>query len=237
MFTFYFGTGLMAILIGLFFVNLFSPGVGITLSPSMQNTEIAALKDSVGTHGAGSFVQVLLSIVPSNIVAAFASGQMLGLIFFSILFGYSLSKIESNASSTLQNFFKGIFETMIHITHIIMKTLPIGVFCLVSQVFMKTGIQSIGSVAVFLVTVLCGLATFMFIGLPLLLKFIAKVNPVRHLKAMTPALVTAFSTSSSSASLPITIDCVEKRSGVSNRICSLVVPLGTSINMAGSASL
>jgi Na+/H+-dicarboxylate symporter len=75
----------------------------------------------------------------------------------------------------------------------------------------------------------------MFVALPLLLKYIAKVSPSRHFKAMMPAIVTAFSTSSSSASLPITIDCVEKRAGVSNRVCSLVVPLGTSINMAGSA--
>jgi Na+/H+-dicarboxylate symporter len=75
----------------------------------------------------------------------------------------------------------------------------------------------------------------MFIGLPLFLKFIARVSPVRHFKAMSPALITAFSTSSSAAALPVTIDCVEKRAGVSNRICSLVVPLGTSINMSGSA--
>jgi Na+/H+-dicarboxylate symporter len=100
---------------------------------------------------------------------------------------------------------------------------------------MSSGIVSLESVAVFSGTVLLGLAVFMFVGLPLLLKFIGRVSPVRHFKAMTPALVTAFSTSSSSATLPITIDCVEKRAGVSNRICSLVVPLGTSINMSGSA--
>jgi Na+/H+-dicarboxylate symporter len=83
--------------------------------------------------------------------------------------------------------------------------------------------------------VVLGLAAFVFVGLPLLLKYIAKVKPGRHFKAMAPALITAFSTSSSSASLPITIECVEKRAKVSNRICSLVIPLGTSINMAGSA--
>jgi Na+/H+-dicarboxylate symporter len=116
-----------------------------------------------------------------------------------------------------------------------MKFLPYGVFCLVAKVFMVSGIRSLESVGLFTLTVLIGLAVFMFIALPLLLKWIGKVKPIRHFKAMGPALVTAFSTSSSSATLPITIDCVEKRAGVSNRICSLVVPLGTSINMSGSA--
>jgi proton glutamate symport protein len=87
----------------------------------------------------------------------------------------------------------------------------------------------------FTLSVILGLGVFVLIALPLLLKFIGKVRPLRHFKAMGPALITAFSTSSSSATLPITIDCVEKRAGVSNRICSLVIPLGTSINMSGSA--
>ncbi len=124
---------------------------------------------------------------------------------------------------------------MIQVTHLIMKLLPYGVFCLVAKVFMTTGIGSLKSVALFSLTALLGLAAFMFIALPLMLKYVAKVKPMRHFKAMSPALVTAFSTSSSSATLPVTIDCVEKRAGVSNKICSLVVPLGTSINMSGSA--
>jgi Na+/H+-dicarboxylate symporter len=87
----------------------------------------------------------------------------------------------------------------------------------------------------FTVTVFLGFMCFTLIALPLLLKWIAKVSPVRHFKAMAPAIITAFSTSSSSATLPITIDCVEKRVGISNRVCSLVIPLGTSLNMSGSA--
>jgi Na+/H+-dicarboxylate symporter len=236
MFFFYIGTSLMAILIGLFFVNLIQPGAGQN-PPILENapSDVSALKEKMMQNGPGAFVQVLISIVPSNIVAAFSRGEMLGLIFFSILFGYALSKIDSGPGSVVQSFFQGIFQTMIQVTHIIMKCLPIGVFCLVAKVFMSTGVGSLKSVSLFFVAVMLGLIVFMFIGLPLLLKFIAKVNPVRHFKAMTPALVTAFSTSSSSATLPITIDCVEKRAGVSNRICSLVVPLGTSINMSGSA--
>lgn len=232
MFFFYLFTSLIAILIGLFFVNLLHPG-GEHIVPATG--ELSPLKEKITAQGANTFVQVLISIVPSNIVAAFSKGEMLGLIFFSILFGYSLSKVETQAGTTVQNFFQGLFQTMITLTHILMKMLPLGVFCLVAKVFMSTGIQSLKSVSLFFVTVLLGLSAFMFIALPLMLKLIARVSPLRHFKAMAPALVTAFSTSSSSATLPITIDCVEKRAGVSNRICSLVVPLGTSINMSGSA--
>lgn len=235
-FIFYIGTSLLAILIGLFYVNLIGPGTGqIAPIPSGSGSaSIAALKDNINDDGT-ALVNVLLSIVPSNIVKALAKGEMLSLIFFSLLFGYCISKIDANHSSALKSFFQGLFQAMIRFTHIIMKFLPYGVFCLVAKVFMTTGIGSLGSVALFFLTVLLGLATFMCVGLALLLKFVGKVQPIRHFKAMVPALLTAFSTSSSSATLPVTIDCVEKRAGVSNKICSLVVPLGTSINMSGSA--
>jgi Na+/H+-dicarboxylate symporter len=233
-FGFYISTSLLAILIGLFFVNLINPGAA-QIGVPVAGVESTALTEKISHHEGGAFIVVLLSIIPANVLHAFTQGNMLGLIFFSLLFGYSISKIESSHGATLLSFFQGVFQTMIQVTHLIMKFLPYGVFCLVAKVFMTTGLSSLTSVALFTLTVLLGLATFMFIGLPLMLKFIAKVKPVRHLKAMAPALVTAFSTSSSSATLPVTIDCVEKRAGVSNRICSLVVPLGTSINMSGSA--
>jgi proton glutamate symport protein len=116
-----------------------------------------------------------------------------------------------------------------------MKVLPFGVFCLVGKVFATTGFESLKSLLFFFITVVTALAFFMFVVLPLVLKFIGKVSPLAHFRAMAPALVTAFSTSSSSASLPVTLDCAEKRAGISNRICSLVLPLGISLNLAGSA--
>ncbi len=233
---FYVGTNLLAILIGLFFVNLIHPGHAIQANTlNVDSEKLHQIQSHLQNNQGSSFIQLFTSIIPSNIVQAFASGNMLGLIFFSLIFGYCISKIDEKSGTSLKNFFQGLFQTMIQFTHIIMKFLPYGVFCLVSKVFMTTGIHSLGSVALFFITVLVGLAAFMFVGLPLMLKIIAKVSPKRHFKAMYPALMTAFSTSSSSATLPITIDCVEKRAMVSNRICSLVVPLGTSINMSGSA--
>jgi Na+/H+-dicarboxylate symporter len=238
-FAFYIGTSLLAIIIGLFFVNLIHPGVGFKVAgsgPIPGSEQLEAMGKTIASQGDGrAIVDVLLQIVPLNIIDAFAKGQMLGIIFFCLLFGFAISKIESGTSSILQGFFQGVFQAMIRVTHVVMRFLPYGVFCLIAKVFMTTGIGTLSSVALFTLTVLLSLGTFMFIGLPLLLKFIGRVKPIRHFKAMGPALVTAFSTSSSSAALPVTIDCVEKRAGVSNRICSLVVPLGTSINMSGSA--
>jgi Na+/H+-dicarboxylate symporter len=230
-FGFYLGTSLLAILIGLFFVNVIRPGSG--------EEEIAKWA-AHGSHEAlaaesGGLLQVVLRIIPTDVIDAFSHERMLSLIFFSLLFGYALSKLDTQASSTLLSFWQGVFQAMLKITQIIMRFLPYGVFFLVAKVFATTGIGSLAAVAKFALAVILGLAVFMFIGLPLLLKFVGRVSPLRHFKAMGPALLTAFSTSSSSATLPVTIECVEKRAGVSNRICSLVVPLGTSINMSGSA--
>lgn len=235
-FGFYIGTSLLAILIGLLFVNLFNPGAyfashGTSL---MEPGTSSQVQSEISAHQALNLSQVLLQIIPSNIIEVY-HGQMLGLVFFSLLFGFALSKIEQQPLSILLGFWQGVFQTMLAITDIIMVFLPLGVFCLVAKAFATAGLESLRSLALFFFTVICALSFFMFVALPLLLKMLAQVNPLLHFRAMAPALVMAFSTSSSSATLPITIDCVEKRAGVSNRICSLVIPLGTSINMSGSA--
>ena len=117
----------------------------------------------------------------------------------------------------------------------IMKFLPLGAFCLVAKEFAETGLCSLKSLGFYLGIVLGGFAIHFFITIPLLLKFIGKVSPIAHVKAMGRALITAFSTGSSSATLPVTIDCLEQNAKVSNKIASLVAPLGTSINLSASA--
>jgi proton glutamate symport protein len=234
-FGFYIFTSFLAILIGIFFVNLIEPGNSFTGKPIVETTQLARLESKMEVSGTDRLANLFLELVPSNIIEAFSKGNMLGLIFFSLLFGYSLSRIESNASTNVIGFCQGIFQATLYMTRLIMKFLPLGVFFLVAKVFAETGLESLQSVSYFFITVLLGLGVFFFIALPLILKFIGDVNPLNHFRAMAPALLTAFSTSSSAASLPITLDCVEKRAGVSNRICSLVIPLGTSINLSGSA--
>ena len=235
-FGFYLGTSLIAILIGLLCVNVLNPGAFFSLHGNAAiPLEMAdTLKENLKYGSDISLSHILFMIIPSNILDLL-NGQMLGLIFVSLLLGYAISKINKEPQTILLGFWQGIFQATLVITDLVMSFLPIGVFCLVAKSFASSGLSSLQSLAVFFVTVIIGLVIFMFVALPLLLKFIGKVNPWLHLKAMAPALITAFSTSSSSATLPVTIECVEKRAGVSNRICSLVIPLGTSINMSGSA--
>lgn len=233
---FYIITTLSSVILGLLMVNFVRPGEAESFHIQMEQPAMIDAQQTLADRGSAlTLSHLILSIVPSNIFDSMAKGEMLALIFFSLIFGFALTKIDSEKSRQIQNFFTGIFQTMIQITHLIMKFLPLGVFCLVAKVAATTGFDSLASLGLFFVTVISGLVLFSFVILPLLLKYIGKVSPRRHFRAVAPALVTAFSTSSSSASLPITIDCVEKRAGVSNRICSLVVPLGTSLNMSGSA--
>ena len=160
---------------------------------------------------------------------------MIGLIVFCMLFGFFSTKIDTRASEILLGFWQGVFQVMMQITHLVLRALPIGVFGLVAKAVATTGLESLESVGYFFGTVLLGLSLYSLVILPLLLKGIAGVNPWAHLRAMMPALVTAFSTSSSAATLPVTIECVEKKAGISNRVSSFVLPLGTSINLSGSA--
>lgn len=235
---YYMATSLVAILIGLILVNMISPGV-IDNQPAKDliglTGDTDAIKEKVSGKGAGDIAEVFLRMVPTNIVSAAANGQMLGLIFFSLVFGYFMTRIEHPNAETIYQFWDSVYQIMMLITEWIMKFAPLGVFALVAKVVASTGFDAFKPLALFFVTVLVALIFHMFIALPLLLRFIARVNPVRHYQAMAPALLTAFSTASSSATLPMTLECVEKNAGVSNRTSSFVLPLGATINMDGTA--
>ena len=240
---YYLFTSLLSILVGLFMVNLFTPGL-INGQPARQvlgltQESVAEVSAKVAGHGAHDIAGVFLSMVPPNIISAAANGQMLGIIFFSILFGFFMSRIGEPYAEHQYNFWQGLFEVMMKITDWVMKFAPIGVFALVA----KTVAGLSGSdwthlaevLGMFFLSVVLALAVHAFITLPLLLRLVGRVNPLRHYRAMAPALLTAFSTSSSSATLPVTMDCVEKNAGVSNRTTSFVLPLGATVNMDGTA--
>lgn len=235
---YYASTSLIAILIGLVMVNIVAPGI-IDGEPAKDliglTGDIDEIKDKVEGKGAGDVVDVFLRMVPTNIVKAAVNGQMLGLIFFSLLFGFFLTKIQKTYSESLYNFWQGIYEVMMLITDWVMKFAPIGVFALVAKVVAMTGFDAFKPLALFFITVVGALAVHFFVVMPILLRVVGRVNPWRHYRAMLPALLTAFSTSSSSATLPMTIECVEKNAGVSNKTSSFVLPLGATINMDGTA--
>ncbi len=234
-------TSTLAILIGLFFVNLMSPGlaggvpVGDQLNLTLDGDAVASAVASVEGRGSGDIVQIFLRMIPTNIVAAAAEGQMLGLIFFSLVFGFFMSQIPSKQSEALLTLWRGISETMMKITMWIMTFAPYGVFGLVAETVAATGFSAFRPMLFFFITVLLALAAHTFIALPLILKYVAKVRPSRHFRAMAPAMLTAFSSASSSATLPLTMECVEKNAGVSERTTSFVLPLGATINMDGTA--
>ncbi len=235
---YYLTTSLLAILIGLAVVNLISPGID-ELGPVKERLgfdgDISAISDKVAGRGAGDVVDIFLRMVPTNIVAAAADGQMLGLIFFSLLFGFFMTKIQDDYAETQYNFWQGVYETMMRITDWVMRFAPVGVFALVAKVVASTGFSAFAPLAWFFVSVVLALALHFFLTMPLLLHFVGGVNPLRHYRAMAPALLTSFSTASSSATLPITMECVEKNAGVSNRTSSFVLPLGATVNMDGTA--
>ena len=235
---FYASTTLAAILVGLLVINVIGPGY-VDGEPARDLLALDAstvdIASEIEGRGAGDVAEVFLRMVPPNIIRAAAEGQMLGLIFFAILFGYFMTRLDNQYASPLYNFWNGVFHVMMKMTEWIMMFAPIGVFGLVAKVVAETGFDAAGPLATFAIAVIVALAMHAFITLPLLLRFVGRVDPLKTLKGASPAMLTAFSTASSSATLPITMDSVEENIGVSNKVSSFVLPLGATVNMNGTA--
>jgi len=222
----------LAALAGLIFVNSIQPGVGFDINavPSSKNiaTDIQ-LSES------------LMNIVPANVFEALSNGNILSIIFFSILFGYFITKINDKNRIFLINMFGAMHDTMIKLTSFIIKFTPLGVFALMAAFSSELGgdyqklfslVQNLGK---FILTVVAGLLFHSLVTLPLIMKIGFKLNPWKHYKALRCALMTTFSTSSPLASLPITMASVQKNCGVSKKVSSFTLPLGTAVNMDGTA--
>jgi Na+/H+-dicarboxylate symporter len=230
-------TSTLAIVVGLMMVNIIQPGV-VEGSPQEVfglSQDTAELQAELADKGAGDIVAIFLRMIPTNVVQAASEGQMLGLIFFSLLYGFFLTRIPNQYAEAQYNFWNGMFEIMMRITDLVMRFAPIGVFALVASTVAQTGLAAFVPLAAFFFTVVAALAIHFLVTLPLLLKLLGGVSPVRHYRAVSPALLTAFSTASSSATLPVTMECVEKNAGVSNKTTSFVLPLGATVNMDGTA--
>ena len=234
---YFLGTGLIAVLIGVSLVNWIKPGVTNGAPADLGLTSDPALvQKTVGERGSKDVVEVFLRMIPENVVQTSANNaDILALIVCCILFGYFTGRMDGEPARILKLFWQGVYDVMIRITGAVMKFAPIGIFALVAKVAATTNLDQLRSLLALVATVLSALAIHAFIVLPLLVWLVGRVNPVRHFRAMMPALLTAFSTSSSSATLPITIECVEKNAGVSHRVSSFVIPLGATVNMNGTA--
>ena len=235
---FYAITTLSAILVGLVLVNMVQPGL-VDGKPAQEllalSVDAETVASKVGEKGASDVVEIFLRMVPPNIIEAAANGEMLGLIFFSILFGFFMTRLGHETADPLYRFWDAVFHVMMRMTEWVMLFAPIGVFGLVARTVAKTGFDAAAPLIVFALTVIAALVLHAAVTLPILLRLVARVSPLALYRAMAPALLTAFSTASSSATLPITMDCIETKAGVSNRISSFVLPLGATVNMNGTA--
>jgi len=220
---YYLSTTAIAVTIGIILVNLLQPGIGVDL----------ALEQSPDTQPP-SLIDTMMGIVPENPFQAIVNMDMLPIIFFSILFGVVLTSLKEK-SEPLIRFFDSLNAVMMKMTHWIMEIAPFGVFALMAVVVAETGGDVIVDLAKYMATVLLGLLLHGILFLPLLLWTIGRGNPLQFAKDMSAALATAFSTSSSSATLPVTMESIEDNAGVDNTVSSFVLPLGATINMDGTA--
>jgi Na+/H+-dicarboxylate symporter len=228
--SFYIITSLVAILIGLFFVNLFQPGVGANLNVTSDVQSI--------TEGSNSVSDILIRTIPDNVFDAMAKGQILPVIFFAILFGFFITQIQTEKQQVLTRFFDSVFEVMMKITTFVILFTPLGIFAIVSKEVAKNAnslSNLAGSLGIYMLTVLIALLVHGAIILPLLVRFLGKANPLKHFRNMATPLLTAFSTSSSNAALPLSMVAVEEKDGVSGKITSFTLPLGATVNMNGTA--
>ena len=235
---FYVITTLLAVLTALTLVNLIRPGI-VNGEPAKALLALEAQAEDVSAvvkqHASTSVLDTLLGIVPSNIIGAAADNKLLGVMFFSILFGFFLARIEMPYRQVVLDFWQGLFRVMMRITVFVMSLAPVGVFGLTARVIAKSGVHAAGPILAFGACVVIGILLYALVVIPLLMRLVGVARPYRLFPAMSPALLTAFSTASSAATLPLSLECLEKRANVSERIASFVMPLGTSINHVGSA--
>ena len=183
---------------------------------------------------APSVKDTFVNVVPSNPIAAMADGKMLQVILFALLFGLALSKAGASGEK-LRGFFSDLNDVMMRLISMIIALTPIGVFCLMTQLGATLGLAEIAKVAMYFATIVIALLVHASLVYPLLLKTLTGLNPLVFLRKMREALLVAFSTSSSGATLPVTLRTVEHKLGVQNNVASFAVPLGATINMDGTA--
>ena len=183
-----------------------------------------------------SFIDILIRMIPENVPAALTSnGSMLQVIFFAILFGIFATKAGEPHFSRMRELFDSFFAVMLRMAEGVLMLLPFGVFALIARVVASTGFDVFRPLLLYMAVVAGALVIHAAVTLPVLLRVVGGISPLAWFRAMSPALMTAFSTSSSSMTLPVTLETIEKKGKVSNKVTSFTVPLGSTINMDGTA--
>ena len=219
-------TTALAITLAITLATLFAPGAGFELA--------AATMGNFTAPAAPPLSQVFIDLVPSNPVAAFAQGNMLQIIFFTILFAISILMIGEKGTPII-DLVERLNDVMMQVVNLVMHVAPIGVFALMAKTFALQGLEMIVPMLGYFGVLVLVLLLHVSGTLMLLLKVLGRVSPLMFLKKMRTAQIFAFSTSSSNATIPVTLHSVEKRLGVDNSTASFVVPFGATINMDGTA--
>ena len=228
-FIYYMCTSLFAILIGLTLANIIQPGIGAVTIDQVGAYDTSKLSTS------NSILDILKRMIPLNPIGALAKGDILGVIFFAIFFGIMMNFSPSESQASIKKIIKSIYDIILKMTQVIIKCAPIGVLGLMTKTVSNTGLSIFRELGMYALTIGLGLSIHLFIVLPLIIFIFIRVNPMVHFRAMASAMVTAFSTSSSSATLPVTMKCVTDNVKVSNQTTSFVLPMGATINMDGTA--
>lgn len=231
---YYFATTLIAVVICLFLVNLIKPGAGLGL----VSGSVVPENFEAGSH---SIKDQLIGIVPSNIFTAMAKDNLVSVIFFTVVFAIFSAGLPEKHYNLLVDFFEAVYDVIMRITVFILKFAPAGVFAIVANMIgtqaqdMDKLSSMAGSLGMLILTVWAGCLIQAFIILPLSVKLLAGENPWRHMRKMSVPLITAFTTCSSSATLPLSIRDTQEKCGVSSKIAKFTLPLGATINMNGTA--
>lgn len=223
---FYLVTTAVAICLALGVASLISPGVGMNVT--LEDTTVVTETASV------NFAETLLNIIPKNIFTSLAEGEMLPVIVFALFVGIILAML-GNKVSTVSNFFSQFNDIMMEMTMIVMKAAPVGVFCLIAKTFAGIGFDAFVPMLKYMGSVILALALQCFVVYQILLFLFTGLNPLKFIKKFFPVMAFAFSTSTSNATIPLSIDTLYKKIGVSKQISSFTIPLGATINMDGTS--
>ena len=225
---FYLCTTALAVTVALSVGNMINPGIGLDMSAVKSNAA------TVESMEATSLTDTLLNIIPDNPLSSLANGNMLQIIVFALIVGIILAKLGDRVE-TVGNFFSQFNDIMMEMTMMVMSLAPIGVFCLISRTFANIGFSAFIPLAKYMFGVLIALAIQCFVVYLGLLKIFTGLNPFKFIKNFFPVMAFAFSTATSNATIPLSIDTLAKKMGVSKRISSFTIPLGATINMDGTA--
>lgn len=233
----YLFTTAVAITIGLVLVNIIQPGTRLsTESREKLMVEFGgAIQQKIQQETSINLIDTFIQIVPTNPFAAMANAEMLQIVFFALIVGVTLTMVAQEKARPVIQFFEGLSETMIKMVDLIMIIAPLGVFALIAATIAEFGFDILQTLVWYAATVLFGLLLHLMLTYGALLQIVARYNPIKFIRGMRDALLIAFSTSSSAATLPVTMECCERNLGVPKSTTSFVLPLGATINMDGTS--